>query len=56
MNINLLRNAVIEGQIATLKAQIKTWEIYQTRTDEDVTAVTDQIQKHIEALEKLLVT
>lgn len=56
MNINLLRNAVIEGQIATLTAQKVTWGIYADRTGEDITTITAQIDKHIEALKKLLVT
>lgn len=50
MNINDMRRIVIRGQIATLKEQILTWEIYHSRTDEDVSVVTSAINEQITAL------
>lgn len=54
MNINLCRNAAIRGNIATVQAQIKTWEVYQERTDVDVSEIIARLKEHITALEALL--
>ena len=55
MNINAMRNVVVQGQIATLEGQIETWEIYSKRTNEDVSSIITQINIHIAALKLLLV-
>lgn len=54
MNINNMRNVVVKGNIATLEAQIVTWEIYADRTGESVTSIVAAIREHITALEALL--
>lgn len=54
MNINLMRNVVIQGNIATIRAQIETWNIYADRTGEDVSAIVTELEKHITELEKLV--
>lgn len=56
MNINLMRNVVIEGQIATIRAQIETWLIYGERTGENVSSITTQLEDHITALRNLIRT
>lgn len=54
MNIDLMRNAVIQGQIATVTAQIATWEIYSDRTGEDVTNIVSELQEHITRLSAMI--
>lgn len=54
MNIDLMRAVVVEGQIATITAQIKVWEIYEARTGESVATIVAQLQAHITALQALL--
>lgn len=54
MNINKLRNVVVQGNIATLKEQILAWEVYADRTGENVSDIISQINTHIAALEELL--
>lgn len=53
MNINLMRNAVLQGQIATITAQIETWKIYADRTDEDVSDIVAELTDHISRLEAM---
>jgi hypothetical protein len=47
MNIDEMRNIVLQGQIATLTAQIETWNIYADRTGEDVSSILSEIQSQI---------
>lgn len=54
MNINKIRNAVLQGQIATVVAQIKTWQIYTDRTDESTSDIQTELNDHIERLEALI--
>lgn len=54
MNIDLIRNVVIQGQIATVQAQIKTWEIYSERTGESVTQIISELNTHITKLRSLI--
>lgn len=54
MNINLMRNVVLQGQIATIMAQIRTWEIYSDRTGEDVTEIVAELNDHIVRCELLM--
>ena len=54
MNIDLMRNVVIQGQIATIRAQITTWNIYADRTGENVATITAELEKHITELKKLV--
>jgi hypothetical protein len=54
MNINNMRNVVIQGQISTIKGQITTWKIYAKRTGEDASDVISALEKHIEDLGKLV--
>lgn len=54
MNIDEMRNVVISGQIATVTAQIETWNIYSARTGEDVTEILATLAAHVAALIKLL--
>lgn len=54
MNIDLMRNVVIQGQIATIQAQIETWNIYADRTGESVSSIVAELEKHITELKKLV--
>lgn len=53
MNINKLRNAVIQGMISTITAQNCVWSIYDDRTDENTKAVRDENDTQIDDLELL---
>lgn len=55
MNINKMRNQVLQGQIATIQAQILTWEIYSYRTDEDVSDVVAELEDHISRCEAMII-
>jgi len=50
MNINAFRNVVILGNIATLRAQINTWQIYANRTGESVVDIVLALNAQIAAL------
>jgi len=54
VNINDMRNMVIAGQIATIKAQIETWNIYAARTGETVTNIITALNDHIAKLTILI--
>lgn len=55
MNINKMRNQVLQGQIATIEAQIRAWEVYSDRTDEDVTTIIAELSSHIERCESMII-
>lgn len=55
MNINKMRNAVLQGNIATCEEQIRIWEIYSDRTDEVVTTNVTEIEQHIADLEAMII-
>lgn len=53
MNINQMRNATIDGNIATNVAMIKLWEMQGKAVNEDFSEIISKIRKHNESLEKL---
>lgn len=55
MNINAMRNLVLQGQIATIQAQITTWNIYADRTGEDVSDIVTELSEHIARCQAMMI-
>lgn len=53
MNIDQMRNAVIDGNIATNVAMIKVWELQSKALNEDFSEIISKIRQHNSSLEQL---